>query len=643
MNLDQFMIDDFTPSKPQQTEQSNDGPLRKNDIVQLNDIEYVLKRTSIFAGSTREELAETYIYEEDKIKFVQAPIIPALLKIIAEIISNSVDEAIRTNFQYATKIDVGFKDGIISVQDSGRGLPIEETENGKWTPEIIYTQMRAGSNFNDDGRTTQGLNGVGGAISAILSLKFSIDTANGIKRYTQTFENSLQKINKPKITKSEKNYTSVSFEPNYGFFFASEEVKTWLPVMIQKMVTNLSFCYPEITFTFNGKRIQARSLKSFLSAIHDVHECSETEQCRLGVFYSDTEFQQISFVNGLDMIRGGTHIDYVSGKIVEYLREYIKKKHKLDVKPIDIKSKLFIMFSMRMVNAQCDSQTKEKLTNPIADFRDIIDGVMTEKFLKTITKNEEIMFPIVESYRLKQEVKDNQELKKLSAEKKKIKVDKFLPASGKNKYLVLCEGDSAMGLISSVLGRKEFSYFPVKGKMLNTLEIAVSKLKENEEVKNLIEITGLRLDKDIQSLTHENILLATDSDEDGTHIKSLILCMFYRYGKSLFRDKKIKFLKTPLIIGKVKGKIKYFFFNLADYEKHVTVNKNENVDWKYVKGLGTNSKVDLKEIFEKHGFENFVETFELDEMTDALIVDWMGKKGADKRKEYMKEQSCEVD
>lgn len=610
----------------------------------LTDREHVLKRTGIYCGSPKEEVIETHIYTDNGLEFKSVNIIPALNKIISEIIDNARDILQKYQFKNNPKIEVEYNNGVITVRDNGIGLPIVYNEEvRKWTPEIIYTQLRSGSNFNDEDRIVAGQNGMGCVLTSILSRKFSVDSCNGLKRYQQTFENSLAKINKPKITDIDKNqhYTEVTFEPNYDFFNASNEVLEYLPILINKMIIELSFCFPEINWTYNSKRISTRSLKQFLSSIHEIYEWNETENCRIGVFYSDTEFKQISFVNGLSTTRGGTHINYVSDTIVAYIREFIKRKHKVDCKPIDIKSKLFVFLSMRMINSQFDSQNKDYLSSQLQDFKISLDTLLTDSFLKSITKNEEIIFPIVEAYKLKQQVKENQNLKKIT-NVKKVKIDKYLPASEKKEWLCLTEGDAALGLISSVLGRKNFSYFPLKGKPLNSLEVSKSKILENDELKNIIQILNLRIDKDEQfECNYEKILICTDSDQDGISIKSLLLCFFYRFTKSLIDKKRIYFLQTPIVVAKQKGKVKYNFLTLEEYNKF-KLTTTEKYDYSYKKGIGSNCKNELKTMFESNGLSKYLQQFELDETTEQSINEWMSKLTVDKRKEYLRDKEFDI-
>ena len=620
-----------------------DTALRKDDIVELTDVEHVLKRPTIYIGNVKEELVSSYIYnDEDGITFQDINLNSGLLKIASEIIDNGVDEAVRCHFKYATKIEVWYKAGEVTVRDNGRGLPIEEKADGKYTPEVIYTRLKSGSNFDDTDRQTLGANGVGSSLTNIFSTRFAVDTANGSKKYTQQFAKSFSVIGRPKIVRCKENYTQVTFTPNYAYFNLSPECYDQFPALIYKRLVNLSFCFPEITFYFNDKKISAKSLKQFLTGIASEFEFTESPVCRIGVFCSETEFQHISFVNGLDTVRGGSHIEYVTNAIVDHIRAFIKKKHKMDVKPIDIKSKLFLMLSMRMIDAQFDGQTKERLTNSVSEFKAILDEVLTEKFLNSISKNDQIVAPIVEAYKLKLQVKENLELADMSKEKKKVKIDKYLPASGHKRYLTLTEGDSAMGLIASVLGREEFGYFPLKGKPLNCLEALLAKIKSNDEIRNIIALSGLRLDKDEQCLLYDFILLATDADADGISIRALLLCVFYRYGKSLIKAGKIKYLDTPLIVGTKKGLIQKFFFDLNSYQDYVTKNPDDKLDWVWKKGLGSWKKAELKALIEKHGINTFIQTFEYDDETDQLLTEWMSKGTVDRRKEYLRGRSFDI-
>ena len=618
--------------------------LRKNDVKILNDIEHCLLRPGMYIGSPKEELIQSYIYEDNKIVQKEIPQIPGLLKLFDEIVMNSIDEAIRTNFKYSTKIKITTNYPTITIEDNGRGLPIEYNEELKcWTPEIIFTHLKAGSNFDDETKgNVAGQNGVGGSLAAIYSNYFKVETANGNQAYSQEFENHTQIKRKPKLKDSKDNYTVITYTPNMNFFAITEEATSYLDILYAKRIKDLAFAYPEVQFTFNKEKISASNLKAFLKQIHEVYECNEVENGRIGLFYSDTEFQQMSFVNGCYTSRGGTHIDYISGKIVDHLRTYLQKKHKVDVKPIDIKSKLFLLLAIRMQAPAFDSQTKERLVSP-NHFKDLIDSMLTKKFLDSITKNEEIILPIVEAYKLKQQVKDNLELKKMNQNKKKVRIDKYFPAIKQNKFLLLCEGDSATGGIQAALGRDFYSYFSLKGKPLNALEADMKKIKDNDEFKNVATILNLDLGSDYQNLTHDMIVCAQDADLDGQHIMALLLSFFKRFTPTLIKEGKIGYLRTPLYYAKKKNSVVKYFFTTEEYKEFETKNPNHGLHFNYVKGLGTWEAEDLRYLFNSEGIEHFIKPFEFDDTTFDMIDNWMSTKTVEYRKNSLRGREFNID
>jgi len=622
-------------------------PLRKNDIKTLSEIEHILQRPGIYIGSVKEESLERFMYVNDKMVKNEIRFIPGLIKIIEEVIDNSIDEGIKTDFEYANHINVSIKDGIITVKDNGRGLPIELDVNGKYVTENIFTKLRTGSNFDDEKRAevaAKGMNGVGVSLTRVFSEFMHVKTANGIKLYEQKFSLGANSIGVPKIKDSSKNFTEVKFKPNYAYFEASDEFIEILPNIIYRIIQNAAFCFPEIVFKFNNKKVLGSNLKQYLQKLSPVFEYAENEKVRLGIFCSDDGFQHLSFVNGLETSRAGTHVDFITNSVVNKLREFIKKKHKLTVKPADIRNKLFIVMSIRIPAPDFDSQTKERLITSNSLFSDSITDILTDKFFKRIIKNEDIIEPIVEAYRLKQQVEENLKLKKISKQTAtKVRVAKYLPATKKREYLFLCEGDSAMGGLSASLGRENYSYFPLRGKPLNAYEAKLSNIAKNEEFKNVVKITGMRLDKDVQTnLRYQNIIMAMDQDYDGVHIKALLLAFFGRFSKSMIQTGKIHFLRTPLITLKKQKKIIGYFFDFQEYNKVKDDSKYKGAQITYYKGLGTWDSKDLKSLIEKDGIDHFIVTLAWDDDSDQAIKEWIGG-NADLRKPHLKGKTFSFD
>jgi DNA topoisomerase-2 len=248
--------------------------------------------------------------------------------------------------------------------------------------------------------------------------------------------------------------------------------------------------------------------------------------------------------------------------------------------------------------------------------------------------------------KFKEEFRERQELKDISKKISSKKIDKFYPPIGKNKYLVLGEGDSAVNGLMKVLGRSEFGYFPLRGKPLNCLEVPISKIGTNAETSNVINILDLDLTKQSDTMSFDNVLIATDADADGISIRGLLLAFFYRMTPELLKSGKIKFLKTPLVAVYNKKTLEChkWFFTLSEYTKWQGDHETESHKYKhqYYKGLGTWVEKDLKAIFAKDGLDKFIFDCTLDHEGNDSINEWMGKAFADTRKSKLTDMSFDI-
>lgn len=611
--------------------------LRKNDIKVLTDVEHVLKRPGIYVGSVKEEQQDFYIYDEtNKIVKKELLAIPALLKLFDEVVSNSVDEAIRTDFKFATEIKVNYDDitGEITVKDNGRGLPIEyhETEN-IWTPELILTRLRSGSNFDDENKgEVMGMNGVGVSLVSILSKELTINTINGSKSYKQRFEDNISKIHEPLVGEGKRNFTEITFVPDYNYFNISNEAKDNLNTLFRKRVKDLSFCYPEITFYYNNEKLHASKLSIFSNTINNVNIINETDKCRIALFKSNNdEFQQMSFVNGADTRRAGTHIDLITGRIVEYLKEYIKKKFKYDVKPLDIKNQLHILFAIRMRAPQFDSQTKERLINNSNDISSTIEELIDKKFLKSIANHEELIDSIVESYKLKQQVKENLELKAKQKQIKKKKIAKLIEPleSDPNKcILTITEGDSA---VNSILQCRlpEYGALPLRGKILNVNGMKPVEIIKNKEIESLMNAIGLEFGKKPEDLNFGKIYFMTDMDGDGQAICGLLINFFFTYWPELFKEKRISYLTSPLYTV-TNSKETHRFYNKHEYLDFMKDKESKNYKIKYYKGLGSLSIEEYEYMLHNPRLITFEEGEQTKKYIDIIYGD-----SSDERKRWL--------
>ena len=334
----------------------------------------------------------------------------------------------------------------------------------------------------------------------------------------------------------------------------------------------------------------------------------------------EDDFKQISYVNGLETHLGGSHIDYVMNYITNSIRNRLQKKKDFkNIKPGDIRNKLLlVMIAKNMHNVDWDGQTKASITSPTSAMNAYFKTDF-DKFAQKIMKSEDIMLPITELFTLRAKAKENAEIKKLR-KTKKIKTEKYIPATKHRKVLLLCEGASAVGGLLPALGRDNFGYFELRGVPLNAYDSSQAKFTQNKELSELFQV--------IQNEGYEYVCTATDADLDGQHIKGLLLGFFEKYLPELLHDVKFGELQTPVQIAlKNKKPTKWIYDLGANFEL------GPGETGKYMKGLGSYKPELLKHIVKKDGIEKMIKLFELDDK--ELLDDWLSGTKADTRKKYI--------
>ena len=599
-----------------------------------NEISHIRLRPEIHIGSTDQKIGQKW-FTSDGFEKLNFNYIPALYKIFDEVISNAVDESIKTNFK-GNKIWVGIEDSVISIKDNGRGIPIiKDTVSKRYVPEMVFTDLRTGSNFEDNKNSELlGKNGVGVSLTNIFSTFFEIETASKGKKYQQFLKDDKGRFKKPKISKSTKNYTLVRFIPDYDYFSEKADLtfinihlpKDCLEMIAKQRVFDLALCYPEITFYWNKKKISTKSREFFLK-IDKAFSVSETEKVKLAVMYSDTGFETLSWVNGVD-VKGGTHIDYTMSKITEGVKVFIKKKYKVDVKPLEIRNRMILFLSGRFPNPHFDSQTKERITNNTKDFQDRLDKAITDKFIKSICQNEQIIQSIIEVYELKKAVAEKKQVKSLSKSKKKIA--KLVPAQSKDKennILMIAEGDSALNELINVR-KSNIGGIPIRGKLLNVYDKKPVDIVSNEELKSLIQAIGLEIGKKAKDLNYGRIGILSDQDHDGNAIAGLLLNFFYKFWPELIEEKRIIRILSPLYIA-TKGKETKRFYNHSEYQNFM-LNGFEGWKIKYNKGLGALGPVEYEYMLNNL---KYIE-FSIDKETGSML-ELVYSQNTDARKEWL--------
>src|SRR5574344_1221898 len=593
-------------------------------IKKLTESMHILMRPTMYIGAVNKTLTKEYILENDKIEFKAIDYVPALIKIINEIIDNSVDVAIKTNFKVSNEINIKMEKDHIIVQDNGSGIPVIKNSDGHYLPELCWGHARAGSNFEDDKNRTQiGMNGVGSFATNCFSTKFIGKTDDGKNSYTITFKDNAGSFTEKVQDSSGKTGTTVTFYPDLARFGITEMDEVHFNIIKQRLI-NLSMTFPEITFKFNSKKININSFKKYISLFNDDSEIYETEEYKFAILPNSTDdFRQFSYVNGLKIPDGGTHIDYIVNNIVNPIREKLVKKYS-GIKPADIKNKLMVVAFLKNVkNTKFNSQTKEKITNSVSEISSYYGDIDFTKITNKILKTPAIIDPITEVYKIKEEFKKRQELKGLDKTVKKIKSDKYTKPVGDNDVLLICEGLSAKSALLPGLGRKGLGYYELKGKPANVYSSDQKKFTENKELSDLYKI--------IKQEGYKKVAVASDSDLDGIAINGLLLAFFKVYLQEELEAGMFYRLNTPVMALLDKNKLpKEWIYDLKG-----TLEEKNGLTFKYFKGLGSWTPEQMKEVIEKDGIDNMLVQFEYSKEDDECIDDWYSNTKSDKRKEYI--------
>lgn len=621
--------------------------MKKQVIKEISDRDHVLLRPGRYIGQINEVEEKRLLFNGTSLSFKEIKYVPGLLKIIREVIDNSIDEHIRSQRKFANKIDVSIvNDEFIVVKDNGRGIPNEISENGKHYAELAWCRLKAGSNFDDTDENKIGQNGEGVCLTNIFSKIFIGETCDGETRVKIEAKNNLENYVLEK-RKCKKQGTIVKFLPDYKRFNIKEEKlpKIYKDIIFTELLI-LSIIHPTITFSFNNKKLFSKKLnfKQFLSYYLTPFEYIKTDGLKIGILPSNNQYLFYHNINGVYVKNGGESLNWVVNNICSRLVEKFKRKYK-NIKSSDVKNNLcFIVFFTKMPSPRFGDQVKETCINKYSKFKDSIGEVNFDKLVYKIYRNKELIKNIIDYFQVKEKVKEKQLLR--AKNKKKIKSTKYLAPIKEYKYFLLCEGASALGGISRVIGRKNCGYYEMRGKILNVLTAKVQKIISNKEVVEIRDILNLDFTtKKVDKVPFEKIVFATDFDFDGISIQSLLLSYFYKFAPDLIKQKRICILKTPLVILFNKKKIYKMFFTIEEFIQFSSKKDISKYEIKYYKGLGSFKDSVLEKVFEsKGGFENFIEELTYDKDEELKMIElWMSNEHVSFRKEKIKERDFSID
>ena len=601
------------------------------DFKILTARHHVRERIGMYMGSSAKEPIERFIVGDWK----TAEYVPALSKMIDEILDNSIDEAIRTNFKFANRINVSVDNNKVTVTDNGRGIPQElvydETTDSKIArATAAWTRVNAGTSFDDD-RVTIGTNGVGSAATNFLSAKFVGKTWCNGKLLTVECKNGAETINE-KTTPRDGNGTEVWFVPDFTLFECESLDQFDTISLIEDRLMSLQMAFPEIAFSFNKRRIKVNNLKKYAELFGEEAIIEKSDDLSFFITTSEDGFRTNSFVNGVNTRQGGTYVDFIVNGIVDELVTMIKRKHKIEVVKSTIKNGLtFVMFAKNFTNPKFDSQTKERLTNPTGNVKEhaIASGIRgADFFARKIINTPSIIDPIIEAQLAKKIAADKRAAAMAQKKLRKVKVAKHIAANKDDATLKIVEGDSAMGFLLKVRDPNKVGAYPLRGVIMNTWDMKPADVLKNKELSELVSVLGLDITNpnSVDDMTYEHIATLTDADHDGIgHISPLLIAFFYKFWPRLLLEKKVKITRTPIMISSKGKEVKWFY----TYEEANEFKVNDN-GWKhrYIKGLGSLEQDEYDKIINQPVYDTVT-------VDDASIFQMMFGKDSALRKEYM--------
>lgn len=639
---------------------------------QKTDKEHILDNPDTYIGSIENVDSMMWVYNNDsnKIEYNTIEYIPGLYKLFDEGIVNCRDHVIRMinspdiKKKFVTYIDTTISDdGIITMSNDGNGIDIaKHPEYNIWIPEMIFGHLRTSTNYNkNEKRIVGGKNGFGFKLVLIWSTYGKIETIDHVRglKYVQEFENNLDIIHPPKITKvptTTKPYTKVTFKPDYTRFGINGLTSDMISLLKKRIydigaVTDHSI--KKIKINYNNNLIPVKNFQNYIDLylgpkdetkrVYESHE----ERWEYAVALSPThEFMQVSFVNGICTFKGGKHVDYIIGQIIRKLSDYIEKKKKIKINNSAIKEQLILFIRCDIVNPSFDSQTKDFMNTPSAKFGSTCS--VTDSFIDRIAK-----MGVMDVACNLTEAKENKIAKKTDGSKTKTirGIPNFIDANysgtvnSKDCILILCEGLSALsGIVSGLSSddRNIIGIYPLKGKLLNVRGEQMKKITENKEINDIKKVLGLETGKEYDSiqdvhnyLRYGKIMYMTDQDLDGSHIKGLCINMFHSEWGSLVKIPGfISFMNTPILRAKKGCQIK-LFYNDGEYNDwKKTFGTNGPIGWtiKYFKGLGTSTSSEFKDYFANKKIVDFVHN---GQSSDDMIDKIFNKKRADDRKHWL--------
>lgn len=586
----------------------------EDKIKTLSSLEHIRLRTGMYIGRTG-----TGVHYDDGIYIL-----------IKEVIDNGIDEFI---MGHGERIDVSIKDNLVHIRDYGRGIPLGKVVD-------CVSKINTGAKYNDDVfQFSVGLNGVGTKAVNALSTYFLVRSHRDGK-YVEAEFNCGTLVREDAGDTTEGNGTFVAFTPDPNIFkkfqFDSDH--------LARRLRFYAYLNAKLKIRFNGTLYHSKG--GLLDLIHDE---SQYEKIYPPLHYEDKMMEiafththrfseeYYSFVNGQYTSDGGTHLSAFREGLLRGINDFAKKKFSGE----DVREGILGAIAIRLKEPVFESQTKNKLGNTelrsdlVAQVSQVVANLLhrnTEDAKKLITK-------IEETQKLRKELNS---VKKLARERSKsvsIRIPQLKDCKNhfnhkKQKHLetqvFITEGKSAAGSIVSCRDASNQAIFTLKGKPLNVCDLKRDALYKNVEIYNLMR--SLDIEENINRLRYNHVILATDADVDGLHIRNLIITFFLRFFEPLVREGHLKILETPLFRVRNKKKTIYCY---SDQERKKAIEKlGKSAEITRFKGLGEISPNEFKPFISEKGIRLTPVTITQDHSISEVISFYMGK-NTPERREYI--------
>ena len=571
-----------------------EGQYGASQIQVLEGLDAVRKRPSMYIGSISGR---------------------GLHHLVSEVVDNSIDEALAG---FCDAISVVIKeDNSITVEDNGRGIPVDMHKTGKPAVEVVMTVLHAGGKFGDGGyKVSGGLHGVGVSCVNALSEKMEVEVRRNGKRYGIEFMRG--KTSKPlyEIGSADSTGTTVHFKPDDTIF--TETVYDY--DILRLRLRELAFLNKGVTisllderdgrnetFHFKGgiiefvKYVDANKDKINVEPIY-VDGVKDTNIVEVAMEYTDSYTENIfSYVNNINTEEGGTHLSGFKQALTRAINDYARKHNLLkdnddNLSGDDCREGITAVISIKVQEPQFEGQTKTKLGN--SEIRGIVDNLVTEKLEEFFEEHPSEAKKIIEKAVMASRARAAARKARDLTRRKSILESSSLPgklADCQSKdntmtEIYLVEGDSAGGSAKQGRDRKFQAILPLRGKILNVEKARLDRMLSSDEIKNMITAFGCGIgeDFDITKARYGKIIIMTDADVDGAHIATLLLTFFYRYMKPLITEGHVYIAKPPLYLVKKGQKAHSYAYTDEELKQRLDEigRDNKTISVQRYKGLG---------------------------------------------------------